>query len=44
MFRALPPDEAAKVYRRVLDSITRYLDEMEAPKSINDAMVTTQFR
>jgi hypothetical protein len=40
-FKALPPDEAAKVYRRVLDDIARYLDAMEAPRPMIDAMVAT---
>jgi len=40
-FKALPPAEAAKVYRKALDDITRYLDEMEAPRPMVDAMVAT---
>jgi hypothetical protein len=40
-FKALPPDEAAKVYRQVLDGITRYMNEMEAFHPMIDAMVAT---
>jgi hypothetical protein len=40
-FKALPPDEAAKVYRRALDDIDRYMNEMEAPHPMIDAMVAT---
>jgi hypothetical protein len=40
-FKVLPPAEATKVYRRTLDEIGKYLDEMEAPRSMIDAMVAT---
>lgn len=40
-FKSLPPAEAAKVYRRALDDIARYLDEMEAPRPMIDAMLDT---
>jgi len=40
-FAQLPPDEAAKVYRVTLDRVGRYLDDMEAPKSVIEAMVST---
>jgi hypothetical protein len=40
-FKALAPAEATKVYRRTLDEIGKYLDEMEAPRSMIDAMVAT---
>ncbi len=40
-FRALPPGQAAALYRQKLDDIVRYLDEMEVPKPIIDAMTTT---
>jgi len=40
-FRALSADKAAEVYRQVLRNVVRYLDEMEAPKPLIDAMVST---
>jgi hypothetical protein len=40
-FKALAPSEASAVYRRMLDSISRYLDEMEVPKPLIDSMVAT---
>jgi hypothetical protein len=40
-FKNLPPAEAAKVYRKALEDIARYLDEMEAPRPMIDAMVAT---
>jgi hypothetical protein len=40
-FKALDPPAAAEAYRRVLDSIRRYLDEMEVPKPMIEAMVAT---
>jgi len=40
-FSNLAPAEATKVYRRVLDEIAKYLDDMEAPRSMIDAMVAT---
>lgn len=40
-FRALSPAEASVVYRQMLDRVARYLEEMEAPKSMIDAMVAT---
>ena len=40
-FKALAPSEASAVYRRMLDSISRYLEEMEVPKPLIDSMVAT---
>jgi hypothetical protein len=40
-FKALSPAEASTMYRRILGSITGYLDEMEAPRPMVDAMVGT---
>ena len=40
-FKALPPAEASIIYRRKLGSITIYLDEMEVPKPMIDALVST---
>lgn len=40
-FRALNPAEASAFYRRMLDSVIRYLDEMEVPKQIAESMVAT---
>jgi hypothetical protein len=40
-FRALSPEAAAKVYKGELNGIAHYLDEMEVPKPMIDAMVAT---
>jgi hypothetical protein len=40
-FKALAPSEASVVYKRMLDNITRYLEEMETPKPLIDSMVGT---
>jgi hypothetical protein len=40
-FRALPPAEASNIYRKILSSVTDYLDEMETPRPMIDAMVST---
>jgi hypothetical protein len=40
-FKALSPDEASIVYRQMLNSVTHYLEEMEAPRPMIDAMVAT---
>ena len=40
-FRALSPADASNTYRKILGSVTTYLDEMEAPKPMIDAMVST---
>jgi hypothetical protein len=40
-FKALSPAEASSSYRGILGSITGYLDEMEVPKPMIDAMVST---
>ena len=40
-FKALSPAEASAVYRRMLDSVVRYLDEMEVPKQMIESMVAT---
>jgi hypothetical protein len=39
--KTLAPDEAAKVYKRALDHIASYMNEMEAPHPMIDAMVAT---
>jgi hypothetical protein len=41
VFRALSPEDASRVYRKVLGGVTAYLDEMETPKPMIDAMVDT---
>jgi hypothetical protein len=41
MFRGLSPPDASIAYRRVLERIAAYLDEMEVPKSIIELMVAT---
>jgi len=40
-FKALDPPAAAEAYRRMLDSVRQYLDEMEVPKPMIEAMVAT---
>jgi hypothetical protein len=40
-FTALSPAEAAGVYRRALDDMARYMEEMEVPRPMIDAMVAT---
>jgi hypothetical protein len=40
-FASSPPDEAMALYRRVLAAIESYLVEMEAPRSVIDAMLAT---
>jgi hypothetical protein len=35
------PDEATKVYRQILTEIGKYLDDMEVPRNMIDAMVAT---
>lgn len=40
-FRSLGPKEAAETYGRALNSIRQYLDEMEVPKPLIEAMVAT---
>ena len=40
-FKALSPAEAARTYRRMLDGIVGYLEEMETPKPLIEAMVST---
>src|ERR1700730_12313618 len=40
-FKALAPAEAAQAYRRMLDGIVRYLEEMETPNPLIEAMVST---
>jgi len=40
-FKALSPGEASLVYRRLLENIAVYLDEMEVPKSMVESMVAT---
>jgi|CXWL01.1.fsa_nt_gi hypothetical protein len=41
-FKMLPPAEASIAYRRLLDKITDYLNEMEVPNPMADAMVATE--
>jgi formylglycine-generating enzyme required for sulfatase activity len=41
VFRALAPAEAASIYRKILGSVTAYLDDMEVPKPMVDVMVST---
>jgi hypothetical protein len=41
LFKSLPTAEASKIYKDILASIVRYLDEMEAPKRLINAMVST---
>jgi hypothetical protein len=40
-FTSLPAADAMRAYRRALDGIARYLDEMEAPHRAIEAMTTT---
>jgi len=40
-FKTLPPSEAANAYKQMLDRIVTYLDEMETPRPLIDAMVST---
>jgi hypothetical protein len=40
-FGALPPDEATSQYKEVLRQVSRYLEEMEAPRALIEAMVAT---
>ena len=40
-FKALPPAEASTVYRQILGTVTAYLEEMEVPRPMIDAMVRT---
>lgn len=40
-FGALPPDQASKRYKDVLQEITRYLEEVETPRSLIEAMIAT---
>jgi len=37
----MAPAEASATYRRGLDEVSRYLEEMEAPRPMIDAMVAT---
>jgi hypothetical protein len=40
-FKGMPPADAAKLYRQVLDQMERYLAGMEAPRPLIDAMLET---
>jgi len=40
-FKTMAPADASVAYKRILDEISRYLEEMEAPRTAIDAMVTT---
>jgi hypothetical protein len=42
-FRALSANDASAVYKRALQEISRYLDDMEAPRALVDTMVATSF-
>ena len=37
----MSPGEASVIYRKALDSITRYLENVETPRPMIDAMVAT---
>jgi hypothetical protein len=41
MFRGLPAADASTAYRRVLESISAYLNEVEVPQSVIESMVAT---
>lgn len=41
MFKGLSPADASTMYRRVLERVETYLNEMEVPKSIIESMITT---
>jgi hypothetical protein len=41
VFRGLPPADASMTYRRMLDNVVVYLNEMEVPRSIIETMATT---
>jgi len=40
-FKQLSPTDAVNVYRQALSNIRRYLEEMETPRSVVEAMVAT---
>lgn len=40
-FKKMSPADATKVYRRIIDDIRRYLDDMEAPQIVANAILTT---
>jgi hypothetical protein len=40
-FKALSPADASALFRRMLDGVTRYLEGMEVPRPIIEAMVAT---
>ena len=40
-FATLPPDEAALVYKRILNIVSKYLEDMEAPPSVIENMRET---
>lgn len=40
-YKALAPADASAVYKRALQEISRYLEEMEAPRPLIDGMVAT---
>jgi hypothetical protein len=40
-YRALPPDKATEVYSQAVRDVVRYLEKMETPKPMIDAMVGT---
>jgi len=40
-YKGLPPADASVLYRRVLQDMTHYLEEMEVPRATIDTMTTT---
>jgi hypothetical protein len=40
-FKAMAPADATRVYRQALDEIAKYLDDMEVPRPLIDALVAT---
>jgi hypothetical protein len=40
-FKTMSPSEASIAYKRMLDSVRKYLDEMEVPKQMIETMVAT---
>src|SRR5262249_30891153 len=40
-FKSMPPNAASAVYRQWLDAMVAYLNEMEAPRQVVDAMLQT---
>jgi hypothetical protein len=40
-FKNLPPDQASPIYNQMMNKVVAYLNEMEVPKSIMEAMTST---